>query len=154
MSKWPFALILPNKNVWGHLIHILTTESKLGLKTNQQNTTPKLTPPKKLTTVGALSQTGGRDSGTVKMVSIHYFPLSLRSICCSQYHQLCYTCCYMLFTQSLSCLHSAIFLNIADIILSYFPGLFKQPLLFLQSRPSCMSFLNPEDDLHETWASF
>lgn len=149
--KWPFALILPKKNVWGLLIDILTTESKLVLKTNYQNTTPKLTTPKKLITVGSSSQTDSRGSGTVKIIPIHYFPLILRSICCSQYHQLHYTCCYMPFR--------IVFL-LSDICniqkycstLSYFPELFKQPPLFLQRRTPCQSFLNP--DLHGTWASF
>lgn len=141
---WLFDQILPNKNPWGHLIDISTTESILGLKTNQQNTTPKLVTPKKLITVGASDRTDGRGSETAKMVPIHCISLTLRSICCSQYHQLYYTCCYMTF-QSVFLLQDICNTQKYCIILSNFPELFKPPLLFLQCRTSCQSFPNPED---------
>lgn len=141
---WLFDQILPNKNPWGHLIDISTTESILGLKTNQQNTTPKLITPKKLITVGASDRTHGRGSETAKMVPIHYISLTLRSICCSQYHQLYCTCCYMTF-QSVFLLQDICNTQKYCIILSNFPELFKPPLLFLQCRTSCQSFPNPED---------
>lgn len=150
---WLFDQILPNKNPWGHLIDISTTESILGLKTNQQNTTPKLVTPKKLITVGASDRTDGRGSETAKMVPIHCISLTLRSICCSQYHQLYYTCCYMTF-QSVFLLQDICNTQKYCIILSNFPELFKPPLLFLQCRTSCQSFPNPEDGCPQDTGKF
>lgn len=155
VKKWIFALILPNKNVWSHLIDILTTEGKLGLKTNQQNTTPKLTMPKKLITVGASSQTDGKmgsrncKNGSPSITSLPLLEVfAVPSITSSTIPVV--TCPFTPFF----CLCDICNAQKYCSTLSYFPELFEQPLLFLECRTPCQSFLNPEDDGHGTQASF